>query len=126
MCSKEDEPNNCHDVTFLNRTNDKIYVGCVLNSWAYIVPSDILMKNGLAGLSPLGPGESFSMLVDFEDIINGANLDSSLCQFLVFKESTIENNSVQDIMKNYIYDKRLVYTFAELKRNGYRIVYTGE
>lgn len=118
----DDKPDNRHYVQLVNETSYSIYVGFLINGKYRLVPSDILMEHGLAGLSLVKPGESLSVSVDFNNV-NESNPDCLFCQFLVFHETTIESHSVQEIMTEYIYDKRLVYSSDDLIKRDYIVRY---
>lgn len=120
----DDEPDERHYVQLVNDTSYNIYVGFLINGKYRLVPSDILMEHGLDGLALVKPGESLSVSVDFNNV-NEAYPDCLFCQFLVFHETTIENHSVQEIMTEYIYDKRLVYSSDELEKRDYIVRYSG-
>lgn len=121
----DDEPDERHYVQLVNDTSYNIYVGFLINGKYRLVPSDILMEHGLAGLTLLKSGETLSVSVDLNNI-NENNPKSLFCQFLIFNETTIDSHSVQEIMTEYIYDKRLIYSLNELEGKDYQVIYSGD
>lgn len=128
MCDKDGKEDvvTKQKVRLVNGCGEKIYVASSFLSYSFVKPSDFLMLDGLDGLIAVDHGGEYVVSIDLKIKGSHTDMNSKVCQFLIFKEGTIESHSVQELMVDNIYDKRLVYTFAELKRNGYRIVYTGE
>ena len=47
-------------------------------------------------------------------------------QFLIFKQSTLNKYTKEELIKKNIYDKLYVLTYEELEKMNFKIVYTGE
>ena len=51
--------------------------------------------------------------------------DGVKCWILIFKKSTLENNTWQQIRDNNLYDKRYSFNLEEMKAVNYQITYDG-
>lgn len=47
-------------------------------------------------------------------------------QFLIFKQSTLDKYTKEELIEKNIFDKRYVLTYEELEKMNFKIVYTGE
>lgn len=47
-------------------------------------------------------------------------------QFMIFKQSTLSNHTIEEIIENDIYDKLYILTYDELEAMNFVITYTDE
>jgi len=73
------------------------------------------------GLMELQEGQSYSMKIPYDNSENDGTI-----QVLIFRKSTLEKYSMEELAENNMYDAFYSYTFSELEAMQSRIVYDGE
>lgn len=64
--------------------------------------------------------------LSFEIMYGNVSDSKQKCQFLIYKKSTLEKYSKEDLVKYDIFDKRYIISFDDLGAKHNRIIYTGE
>ena len=83
------------------------------------------------------PGFALTELAKFQErIAPGKGLETRMplvtsvytaCyQFLIFKQSTLDKYTKEELIEKNIFDKRYTLTYEELEKMNFKIVYTGE
>lgn len=82
------------------------------------------------------PRFAFTELRNVKRIAHGKGLETRMplvtsvyttCyQFLIFKQSTLDKYSNEELIERNIFDKRYVLTYEEQEKMNFKIVYTGE
>lgn len=88
-----------------------------------LTPYDILILMERQYLKKVLPHESFQGEIAIRD--DHFPLDVKT-QFLLFKDSTMEKYTDEELAEKNIFDKRYSYTYDQLKAMNFKIVYTGE
>ena len=114
-CPGEPEPAIVNQFDLINSSSEDIYIYSRNSSDAVLV--------GLGAEQPKTPtqkGEKWSYPLS-ERLFN----DGSKLWILVFKKSTLETKTWQEIKDQGLYDKRYSFTLEELKAINFQITYDG-
>ena len=110
---KEKEPDG--SFTVINNSNQIIFIDYKM-SVNLILPTEF----------PQSPNTSIENLKSFKENLDYYWFDENKkLNILVYKKSTLDNNTWQVIKDQGLYDKRYDLTLEQLKALNYEIVYTG-
>ncbi len=113
-CPKQDNPDMYYSI--VNKCHEKIYL--------FQNTIDSVMTSGYSTHQPLEFINSQDTLKSpYYTILFNNNRKLNI---LIYKESTLNQYSWQEIQEQNIFDKRYVLTLEELKAMNYTIVYEGE
>lgn len=114
-CPSEPEPPIVNQFDLTNSSSEDIYIYS-RNS------SDVIeLSPGSEQPSIVTPkGEKWSFPLTEHPFNQGSKL-----WILIFKKSTIENNTWQQIRDNNLYDKRYGFNLEEMRAVNYQVVYDG-
>lgn len=75
--------------------------------------------------SKLTKKQPFAVYEEMHVCYNGLERDLTY-QIIIFKQSTIDKYTKEELMEQEIFDKRYIFTYDDLKAMDYKVVYTGE
>ena len=104
------------DVVFENKSGETIFVADVRDFDA----TEILTPNVVFNSVPvrkMEDGSSFRRKVPDDS--------SFIFQVLIFKQSTMDKYSKEELIQKNIFDKLYYLTYSDLEAMGFKIVYTG-
>ena len=121
-CEDIDEVGEVFSVTIDNSCNEDIYI--IEFDWPdneHIlspVHAFELMPNFLV---KVGTDEKYEAVIEMSTAYPSTNY-----QFLIFKQSTLDKYTKEELIEKNIFDKRYSLTYEELEKMNFKIVYTGE
>jgi len=102
-----------------NQSNETIFIG-ISEGKNVISPAYVFMEG--KDLPSLEPGKRFEYIItEWEN----SHYPNRYYQFIVFKKSTLDNNSRKDIVEKGICDERYIFNFDELEQMNFVITFTG-
>lgn len=122
------------DVVLTNLSNDTIYVTCLChtNDIDDYFDARFVFETLSRGLLDTLASDSSSMIKvpswDYDRSVeyNRNWFNSMVLTALVFKKSTIDKYGVDYIIKNNIIDNKIQYLYNDVKKDDFKIYYTGE
>lgn len=113
----------------INNSTEIIYVG-------YRFPDPELFETktyitlNLEDFHEINPNESkvvFRYVLPKENVYPVDNVyHDGFHQFYIFKKSTLDKYTVEELIEGNIFDKRIIISYDDLKANDFKIVYTGD
>lgn len=112
------------DVILLNSIDETIYVEDFMFSdqAELLSPYHVFNLIDLRALKEIPKGSTF--IGKFPMLEKADN--KMKYQIIIFKQSTLDKYTKEELVENDIFDKRYVLTYEELEAMGFKIVYTGE
>jgi len=115
-----DEPPHVRTVYLINGSDETIFY-YITDRTDVLTPASVFLYGDK--VPSLKPGESCPYVIRDRE---GSKHPNQYYQFIVFRKSTLDNNSRKDIIEKGIYDARYILNFEELEQIGFEIVFTGE
>lgn len=120
-CSEEVDLKENEVVFFCNASDERIFV-YYLPDGELLTPK-IALRNGVDYLRKIEPGE---IVTYYRHIPSEYFPAFEKTQFIIFKNSTIENYSVSELSEMEFSDAYFAYDYYELKNMNFKIYYNGE
>lgn len=119
----EDSDVICTDVTFMNNSQDTLYVAHWSGGLAPdISPRLVLLETKREFVSIVLPYEKKCFKIGIPDDVYKGEITTS---FLIFKNSTMKNYSDEELAEKNIYDKKMFFTYKELENKKFLVEYDG-
>lgn len=115
----EDSTVYFNDVALINNSNDTINVAWFRAKEKMLTPKIAYVQNRFLVVPP-----NDSCMVKAAMPID--DYEGLLCQFMVFKKSTLDRYSKSEIIEKNIYDTLFVYDHEQLKAMNFTIKYNGK
>lgn len=122
MCNDRD-----YDTKYIyvyNETNENIYVCGWSSDKEFILTPNYVFNERTDLLQEIRP-KCNSLNKGLLIVYDGTEKSVSH-QIIIFKQSTLDKYTKEELIENDIFDKRYVLTYEELEAMGFKIVYTGE
>lgn len=104
------------DVVFENKSGETIFVADVRDFDATEILTPNVVFNSVS-VRKMEDGSSFRRKVPDDS--------SFIFQVLIFKQSTMDKYSKEELIQKNIFDKLYYLTYSDLEAMGFKIVYTG-
>ncbi len=117
-----DPPNQPIPLIVTNNSEQNIGV-ISMRTWGDVVLTPSYFENDyFPPLTTIAPGQEYQIVyITTENFLK----EGGTVQVLVFEQSTLDAYSLDEIIRQDIYDKRYVLTYDKLVNNGFSIDYSG-
>lgn len=116
------------DIEIQNETDESVMIidGVVTYDYEVFQPNELYDWYLKEYLDTIRPHEKYTrhvLIKNYDGLIydNGRHL-----QYLLWKQSTLEKFTLDEIVLKNIYDKRYKFSEADLRANNAKVVYTGK
>lgn len=120
-CPVDDDEILVGTINIVNDSEETIYCGCLFVS-ENVVNSDYFSENVVREVKI--PKKSEIRYSYYKNQFKG-NYNNKIW-ILIFKQSTLDNYSWEEIQEQNIFDARYSFTLEELQAMNWEVVYTGE
>lgn len=109
-------------VRLVNMSPEPVYA-VFYEGWHLATPGDVLEHSDLRELETILPQQVFERDIVFRSTSTPRD---GYYQILVFKEATIKNYSVSELINYVIYDERYLFNLIDLEECDYTLYYQGK
>ncbi len=117
-----------HDVDFINKSNDIVYVSVISSS----EKNEVSMKSVFERAEDEYYSRTYMIKIDADSVANiGKVYDTQIedrwyYQLVIISQHTLDSYSKEEIIEKNIYDNEIVMRCTKLKAMDFKVVYTGD
>lgn len=110
-------------IHIINKSGEVVYVHYAGQGCDILIKPSNTISLGLDKLNKIAPNDTCVY-----EIINPdkSNFPNEYHQFIVFRQSTIDENGIDKLAENDIYDKLYIYNYSELSGLDFKIFFPEE
>lgn len=110
-------------IHIINKSEEVVYVHYAGQGCDILIKPSNTISLGLDKLNKIAPNDTCVY-----EIINPdkSNFPNEYHQFIVFRQSTIDENGIDKLAENDIYDKLYIYNYSELSELDFKIFFPEE